>query len=901
MIYVLWLRGLLSRRAGRLVAAMTGVALVVALLGSVGHFIGAGAASMTARAVAGVPVDWQVQVAGPAGVGAVRDAIAADTPYKAMAEVGYADVSGFQAATGGTVQTTGPGKVLGVPRGYGTTFPGEVRALLGTAEGALLAQQTAANLHAEVGDTITVARVGLPPVTVRVDGIVDLPYADSLFQAVGLPPSAAPQAPPDNVLLLPAAQWHDLFDAQATARPDTVKTQLHVRLAGAFPGDPAAAHALVTRSANNLEARVAGEAIVADNLGARLLGTLGDALYARVLFLFLGLPGALLGVWFTVAVTSSGETRRRREQALLRARGATTGQVLGLEAMEASLVGSGGVVFGLGLMTLADRYLTRMVTAGAPVAAAGGSGALAWTSGSGALSWTLGAAATGLGLALAAVLYPAWTDLRRTTVMAARAEVTRGRRPFWQSIYLDVILLALAAVELWRTAATGYQVVLAPEGVAQTAVHYEAFAAPLCLWLGGVLLATRLWDAGLGRDGRRLAWLLRPTAGGLAGVVAGSLARRRGAVVRGVILATLAVSFAVSTAVFNTTYNAQSRVDAELTNGSDVTVSGSTTHPAGALIDQLRALPGAAAAGTMQHRFAYVGSDLQDIYGIDPASIGDVTTISNAYFAGGDARATLAALAAQPDGVLVSEETVRDFQLQKGDRINLRLLDARDHQYHVVPFHFVGVVREFPTAPTDSFLVANAGYVSQETGSSAQEVVLLRAAVDPATLADRVRALVGSASGLTVSDIASAQRVISSSLTAVDLRGLSALELTFAVVLAAGATGLLLALGLTERRRTFTILEALGATPRQTGGFLWSEGLLVSAGSLVVGLLLGLGVAETLVKVLTGVFDPPPSALSVPWAYLGVLFAAAVLSTVTAVIVARVAGSRPVVEELRSI
>jgi len=55
-------------------------------------------------------------------------------------------------------------------------------------------------------------------------------------------------------------------------------------------------------------------------------------------------------------------------------------------------------------------------------------------------------------------------------------------------------------------------------------------------------------------------------------------------ITRGVVLVTLAFSFAVSTAVFNTTYNVQSRVDAALTNGSDVTVTGTTAYPAGQLL-----------------------------------------------------------------------------------------------------------------------------------------------------------------------------------------------------------------------------------------------------------------------------------------------------------------------------
>ena len=99
-----------------------------------------------------------------------------------------------------------------------------------------------------------------------------------------------------------------------------------------------------------------------------------------------------------------------------------------------------------------------------------------------------------------------------------------------------------------------------------------------------------------------------------------------------------AFAFATATAIFNSTYNAQSRVDAELTNGADVTLTGTTSHPASELLAELRAIPGVAAAEPMMHRFAYVGADLQDMFGINPTTIGKLTTISNAYFANHDVR-----------------------------------------------------------------------------------------------------------------------------------------------------------------------------------------------------------------------------------------------------------------------
>jgi putative ABC transport system permease protein len=344
-----------------------------------------------------------------------------------------------------------------------------------------------------------------------------------------------------------------------------------------------------------------------------------------------------------------------------------------------------------------------------------------------------------------------------------------------------------------------------------------------------------------------------------------------------------------------------SHVDAELTNGSDVRVTGSTAFPPGSKLKELKALPGVAAAQPMIHRFAYVGKDLQDIYGIDPKHIREATNMSNAYFASGNAQATLSMLAKQPDGVLVSEETRRDFQLRRGDPLNLRLQFAADHQYHIVPFRFIGVVREFPTAPKDSFLIANSGYMAKQTGSDAKEIVLIRTQGNAGKLVKRVQKVVASLPGAKVTDIGSAQRIISSNLTAVNLHGLTRLELVFAVLLVMGATGLILALGLTERRRNFAILDALGAKSSQLGAFIWSEGLLMLVGGGTIGTVLGFGVAQILVKVLTGVFDPPPEYLYIPWGYMGLLAAAAIVSAVIVVFGMKIISRRPVVEELRNL
>jgi putative ABC transport system permease protein len=56
-----------------------------------------------------------------------------------------------------------------------------------------------------------------------------------------------------------------------------------------------------------------------------------------------------------------------------------------------------------------------------------------------------------------------------------------------------------------------------------------------------------------------------------------------------------------------------------------------------------------------------------------------------------------------------------------------------------------------------------------------------------------------------------------------------------------------------------------------------------------------------LIKVLTGVFDPPPDYLSVPWLYLGGLIALTVAAVAAAGAIILRALDRPAVEDLRDL
>jgi putative ABC transport system permease protein len=432
-------------------------------------------------------------------------------------------------------------------------------------------------------------------------------------------------------------------------------------------------------------------------------------------------------------------------------------------------------------------------------------------------------------------------------------------------------------------------------------VNYYALLGPMLAWIGVGLLIYRIAHLALVRGRAAVGRVLHPVAGGLAGTVAATMTRQRRDLARALTLVALTVAFAASTAIFNDTYRQQADVDALLSKGADVVVTESPGVVVGPeQAEVLARIEGVKSVEPLQHRFAYVGADLQDLYGVRAETIVRAGRLQDAYFNGGSANELFDRLRRQPDAALVSAETVRDFQLRPDDRINLRLQDGRTKQYTTVPFTYVGVAKKFPSAPSDSFVVANAGYVAAKTGSPAVGTFLVQTgSADPKEVGRRIAAAVGTSAA--VSDITSKRKIIGSSLTAVELSGLTKVELSFALVLAAAATGLALALGLAERRRTFAIARALGAKRRQLGSFVWTEATFITGGGLLLGALGAAALTQMLVKVLSGVFDPPPSSLAIPWSYLAAVTLVAVAAVSLAVLGTLRAAGRNGVETLRDL
>ena len=872
--------------------ARTAVRVVVlgaaaGLLGAMILFIGHSLQTMTAGAVRSVPLDWQGPVGSYTAAQRVAQGVAKQPGVLQASPAATASFSGIvHNAPVGTIRS-GAGSILAVPPGYlahiptfrflrGSLKPGEI----------VLDQQLASTLQAQPGDRIALApKPGAAPHRFRVSGIALLSASDVLFQPLNPLIGPAPAQPPANVAILPIDTFAKTLapalgsisqaSATTTALPGSqqgvqwqVQAQVDPRALG---GSPASALQAATQIRNRIERSLPGQVQFIDNLSDTLNKAAGDALYAQTLYIMLAVPGALVALALAYLAALGTVERDRRELALLRARGASRRALVGLAAIESLAVGLLAGALGTGAALLAVRL----------VGAAGGIGAVraAATFGICVGLAVLGALAARLGASV---------NVLRATVSEGRRSVRRDGAPLWQRLYLDVISLAISGLIYWLTARTGFSAVVNPDSNPTLSLSIYMFFAPALLWLGATLLLVRL-------RGRAVAWLAARAAGGRAtswnGFLLASAGRRASALNRGLIVIGLLLAFGVNLGLFTATYDQQGRVDAQLTLGSDVVVSAAPGVTAKhGLVARVSHVPGVSGVTAVDHSYAYVGPDLQDTFGIDPATLMKGTSLRDSYFLGGSAAEMMKRLRSTPDGVLVSKETIKDFSLAQGDLLKLRVLDRSSGRFHVVPFHVVGIVQEFPSAPRDSFMVTNISYLQRVTHDPGPNVVFVKASGDPASVARRVTAATR-ADGTLVKDIRQTATLISSSITAVDLGGISRIEEAFALALAAAAMALFVSVSLTERRRELATMAALGASLRGIAAFLWSEAVLVLGAAIALAALLGLLLAEMLIAMLQHVFDPPPDHLAAPWLFLSALGGAAIAGALVAALVA-VAGIR---------
>ncbi|MDP9343409.1 MAG: ABC transporter permease [Actinomycetota bacterium] len=852
----LWLvRKTVRRAPRRLVLGALGVAFPVAMFGATLFFVDDAARSMTRVALAPVQIEMRALTTSlNVDVGKLSRRLSAVPGVRSVEPFGAADVVVHAAGTSGGWTA----RLFAVDPSYLQHRPW-LRVVSGQlASGAMLDQ----SLHDTPGfgsaKSITISLPGdAPPLalTLPVTGTADLrrattwfsvPYGEVQGDIVTLPRALIIDFSTFERAVLPVLrQWATSgglppFDPGSDELP-SASLEAHVSVDHlAYPSDPARAANFSGQFRRTLERQAAGAALVADNTLETLTEASIDATNAKILFLLLGIPGVLVAGALGIAAGSALAEARRREEALLRLRGATGGQVAGVAAAEAGIAGFVGSIIGLVVAALAVGAVT---------------GHAVWSGTSPGrivinvlLALGVGALVTGIRLVRLR------RASRRSEVALERRLLERGWTPVWRRAYLDVVAIAVGGGILGINALAGGLKQDPTGSITSLALSFYVLLAPIALWLGLGLLSIRGMLAVLTR--RTRPERARPLSS-WGGASLRWFGRRPARTAIALLLGALAVAFGTEVVAFAATYRTAKVADARSALGSDLRLT------PGDPLFTLPSLDRSGVVATSPFRLvpARAGGDRKTILAVDLASYQATVTVAPRIV---DGRG-FDGLAADPMGVVVSTEVAHDFAVRPGDTLPLIIYPDDFENSTNLKLQVVGVFRSFPPDSPFSEMVTSTAILPPSVVAP-PDFYLARVAPGRSATAVAAELRRGPLNGkFGVSTLGNpTQR----GLTALNLGGLSRIESLGGALVAAIGVAVLGAFLVLERRREFAILRATGASTQQVLTGPGQEGMAAVLGSVLIGVPVGLGLGMLTVRVLGLFFNLPPPLLSVPIASL---------------------------------
>jgi putative ABC transport system permease protein len=723
----------------------------------------------------------------------------------------------------------------------------------------VLSPEAATRLGVQSGQTLALTIPGrAAPLALQVGGIADFSQADAVF-ASRSPDGQGEFAPVPNVIVVPVSTFeNDILSAlRADASSDTpllkttpfLELDLHVDRAN-LNSDPNEAAVFTQGLKRSIERVAPGQVAVIDNLSDTLNTARGDATLAKILFLFLGLPGVVLAAYLSRYAGGLLAQAQRRERATLRARGAQPRHLVRALTYTTVLIAVLGAILGLGLGVVAVLVML-------------GPAALSTASHASLVISALISVAAGAATTALALYIPGRRALARET-NEERRELEVADAPFWRRLRVDMILLAVAAVVWIVTELAGGFKPTSAEGQS-ISLSFYTLLAPVLAWLGATLLGVRL----LLLVSRRLS-RSRPRAfrGAASGVLRRSIERRPLALASGVIAVGLAVAFGSSLALLVATYETEKQADARFVIGGDVRATPSVAAPVTTAFGAHLQVAGVTSVTPVaQTSSVLVGTDKRAMAAIDAQGYASVATLVDRFFSGITSRSAMAALRDDPSAVLISTEMARTFNVQPGDQIRAQLPGPNGAPV-AVTFHAAGLFKDFPGYPQGIDLVGNLRFFQAITGSTRADFFLIRttdASPGGVTQVAQLLRSAGSRSNpILVETTATAFNRDASSLTAVNMRGLGSLETLFAVSMSGIGVAIFVYGLLLQREKEYVTMRALGMGFGQLRALVLGEAGAVAVCSLLVGGIVGTAMALMFVRVLTPLFTIPPDTLTFP-------------------------------------
>ena len=708
--------------------------------------------------------------------------------------------------------------------------------------GALVTERLAATEGLDLGSEVSVLGAGAP-VKVPVTGIL-----------AGDGPALGSSG---RTIILPIATAHQLLLADGEPASDHALhgiTRLDIVLAtGADPEAVTGAieDALVTEPyLLSMPADVA----------ASMRASTADI---RALMALLASITLFAAAFLVLNATSMTVVERIRELGLLRAAGATRGQLVRIVEVQALLLGSAGSLLGvvggwaLAMLIAASLGVIGTVTLDAPEVTA---------------PVLLAGLAVGILVTLVAAVEPARraASVSPVTALRARSDAAAGARSRIGWLVIVVVAVGAMAILLlpvsaaspmgWVLAAAVYALMLLGVLVTPALLGPLGHVAGLPFRLG-LRLEERLARAALARD------------------------RARTTLTVGTLVVGLAMVVALGAVGANARVTATSWL-ADVVPGDEIlTAIAPAPVGDGGVDEELAALPGVALVAPLANfDLAFQGSRLEAtaIRGTDFAADGRLT------FTAGDRAAALEAVDAG-GAVILPQARAQRLGLGLGDV--LAVIGAGGP----VELKVAGIVeRSFPGRTGEAVLV---GWRDAETafGAVGADVFAIRYAPGARSTTSPAVAELARSYALTLAPISAVEGALGDALDRVF--GLLDLLAVAALVIAALGIVNTVSMDTWERVRELGVLRAAGMSRRQVWRSVLVEGGILGLIGAAVGSATGVAVGLVLVAVSGGRID---AGIQVPWPTIALALVVGVsLAMLAAAQPARIAGRRSIVSAVR--
>ncbi len=770
---------------------------------------------------------------------------------------------GSDLISAGSAVASGPGKILGFDDSYARRDP-TIRITRGqlSPSGAVISAEAARALRADIGSRVSVTLPDASTMELPVTGIADLSRARSLFSSrrggdletfVYTRNSVVVSPERFEATVLPA------YERAATTRGARLKTppvrEIDVRLnRSRLAADPATAAEEARQIGRAITAVAAHQDYLLNNISNTLDVAAGDALVAKRLFIFLGLPGGVLAAMLAAYAGTVLAEAQRREQATLRIRGASRRHLLRMLALRTAILTTIGAVLGLVI-----GYVVAGTILGGDTLARASASSLATSALLGSVG---GFASTGL------ALYVTGRRSIDREINEDRAAISR-RTPLWRRARLD--LVAVAVVVIGTTIALRARAFDGAAGSVYFGRSVELNVAllvlPVAVWIAGSLLAARLAGNALHRTQPRSS-----SSGGraLPRLYRLSIGRRPWSIANGAVIVALIVALATCLAAFTASYDVAKTRDARYATGADIRIAPSPTSSRVYGVADARRFRTAGIRAVTPVIYGPSNvilqsartSDPANLAAVDPATYASVTPLGDVQFSTGPATLAIARLRKDPTAVYLSEDMAAFLKAVPGDKLDVLLVRSTNQQV-LVAMHVVGLFQRLPGFPDGADALMSIATHTAKVPTKVPDFFLATTRrSDNASLGravDELRRGPGTADHLQIDTRTTTLARDQSSLASLNIAGLVDLDSTFSlamvvVTIAIFVFGLLLA-----RRREYVTLRAQGLEPGSVRTLIIAEAGTVAVAGSIAGVAVGIAMGFYFVAVLRPLFVLSPN------------------------------------------